>query len=59
MRYKYIFFWLATLLMIFVSGYFVWQNYESMKIVYASMEVMKAQMNTLVPMIDANVMVVR
>jgi endoglucanase len=26
MRYKYIFFWLATLMMLVGSGYFVWQN---------------------------------
>lgn len=39
--------------------YLLNQNYESMKIVYASQQVMQQQLNTLVPTIDVNAMVLR
>jgi len=39
--------------------YLLNQNYESMKVVYQTMQVMQSQMNTLVPLIDANAMVLR
>lgn len=39
--------------------YLLNQNYESMKVVYNTMQVMQSQMNTLVPLIDANAMILR
>jgi hypothetical protein len=39
--------------------YLLNQNYESMKAVYSTVQVMQAQMNTLAPTIDVNALVVR
>jgi hypothetical protein len=39
--------------------YLLNQNYESMKIVYSTMETMQVQMNTLVPQVDVNALILR
>jgi len=53
--------WMPLILIIGLIAilYLLNQNYESMKVVYQTMQVMQSQMNTLVPTIDANVLVVR
>jgi hypothetical protein len=42
-----------------VMCWLLWQQYDSMKYMYNAMQVMQSQMNTLVPLIDANVAVYR
>jgi hypothetical protein len=42
-----------------IMAWLMWQQYGSMKEMYSAVQIMQSQMNTLVPTIDANVLVVR
>jgi len=42
-----------------VIAWMLWQQYDSMKAMYSAVQVMQSQVNTLVPLLDANTMVLR
>jgi hypothetical protein len=42
-----------------VIAWMLWQNYESMKAVYTAVQLMQSQVNTLVPTVDVNAIILR
>ena len=53
--------WMPIILVIglLIMGWLMYQMYGSMAEMYQTVQVMQSQMNTLVPVIDANALVLR